>query len=171
MGDMAFGWQWLWDSQHKSLSFSQHLCIVEEVLTVHVRPVRFGIAGVPACRGQMVSQAWSWYPRLHCRITTQLFRPSPSGKMVTVELLFGWTRWQGVEKMDENNNFPCNILLKSKSRSRMSDCWVKKRWGKWERIFHQIKLPINTTLLHAPPHPLSKHVTKSGSNSRSTLSL
>ena len=31
--------------------------MVEEVLTVHVSPVRFGIAGVPACRGQMVSQA------------------------------------------------------------------------------------------------------------------
>ena len=31
--------------------------MVEEVLTVHVCPVRFGIAGVPACGGQMVSQA------------------------------------------------------------------------------------------------------------------
>ena len=31
--------------------------MVEEVLTVHVSPVRFGIAGVPACGGQMVSQA------------------------------------------------------------------------------------------------------------------
>ena len=48
--------------------------------------------------------------------------------------------------------FPCRAHLQSKSRSRRSNCWPKKkRWRKWERICRQIKLSINTSLLLLAP--------------------